>query len=378
MMSVYCRVLVALAVLSGVLSPVLGPFGGTVLGNAGARAQTAPDAESAAPLQIAVKSAEPFVMETENGYEGISIELWRRIAEANGIAYEFVATDLDGLLGGVADGRYSAGIAAITVTADREEILDFSHPFYTGGLGIAVPRGEGGLSIMGMLRKLVSPGFLTAIATLAVLLAVIGMLVWFVERKANPEQFGGNAAKGLGSGFWFSAVTMTTVGYGDKAPVSLPGRLLALIWMFASIIIISFFTGAIASAFTTSQLEGLVNGPKDLPSARVGAVEGSAAFAALRARGVVAQRFATVDEGLAALDGGTLDAFVHDDAILQYRLMQDFPGSLAVLEVTFERQPYAIALPQGSAQREDLNRAMLEVLGSPEWDALLRRYLENP
>jgi len=327
-------------------------------------------------LRVAVKPAEPFVIETEAGVGGISIELWRRVAEDLGIAYEFETTDLEGLLDGVADGTYAAGVAATTVTADREARMDFTHPFFTGGLAIAVRDEGGGLRVASMLTRLISPGFLTAIAGLAVLLAAVGMLVWLVERRANPDQFGGNPVKGLGNGFWFSAVTMTTVGYGDKAPISPLGRVVSLVWMFVSVIIISFFTGAIASAFTASQIEGLVAGPGDLPGATVGAIDGSAAATVLADRGVRARLFSTLEGGLEALEDDRLDAFVHDEPILLYRVGQRDTDDVRVLEATFERQPYAIALPSGSELREPINRTMLDVISSKDWPAIVSRYLD--
>ena len=45
------------------------------------------------------------------------------------------------LIEGVAAGKFDVAVAALTVTAAREEILDFSAPFYTTGLGIAVASG---------------------------------------------------------------------------------------------------------------------------------------------------------------------------------------------------------------------------------------------
>ena len=40
------------------------------------------------------------------------------------------------------------------------------------------------------------------------------------------------------SAFWWAAVTMTTVGYGDKTPVTTGGRIVGLVWMFTSVIVI--------------------------------------------------------------------------------------------------------------------------------------------
>ena len=334
-----------------------------------------PTADPAERLRVAVKVAEPFVIEAGDGFEGISIELWKRIAERQGLAYTLEATTMEGLLEGVASGEYDAGVAAITLTAEREGRMDFTHPYFGEGLAIAVPDTGNGLSIMGMLRKLVSPGFITAIAALAVLLLGVGLLVWAAERRANPDQFGGNPISGLGSGFWFSAVTMTTVGYGDKAPVSPLGRLLALVWMFTSIIIISFFTGAIASAFTTSQLEGLVAGPKDLPRVRVGTIAGSAGAETLGERGVRATLFDTVPEGLAALAAGELDAFIHDEPILRYHLERAHADDLHILEATFEPQPYAIALPSESPLREEINRGLLETISADDWNEVVEGFL---
>jgi voltage-gated potassium channel Kch len=64
------------------------------------------------------------------------------------------------------------------------------------------------------------------------LLTVTGALIWLAERRHNEEQFRRDPAAGIGNGIWWSAVTMTTVGYGDKAPVTLAGRVIALVWMF--------------------------------------------------------------------------------------------------------------------------------------------------
>ncbi|MEZ4785787.1 MAG: transporter substrate-binding domain-containing protein [Candidatus Kapaibacterium sp.] len=221
-------------------------------------------------LIVGTKDAPPFSMKgTDGEWEGISIDLWKDVAEEINLKYELRETDLHGLIQGVADDSLDVAVAALTITADREKVLDFSHPYYQTGLGIAVRAGGSG-GIFVVLKRLISLDFLSVIGGLLLVLLLVGFFIWLVERKKNPEQFGGGVAKGIGSGFWWSAVTMTTVGYGDKAPVTFVGRMIGLIWMFVAIIIISSFTAAIAASLTVSELETDVKGVGDLPRVRVG------------------------------------------------------------------------------------------------------------
>lgn len=352
-----------------------------------AGAQPEGEAAGGRRLVIATKVAEPFVSVVEGGgepgaegvraeaLEGISIELWRRIAENMELEYELRVVELDELVAGVAAGRFDAGVGAISVTPEREERLDMTHGYFMGGLGIAVGAGDGKPSWVRGLANIFSWQFAWAVGALSVLLLVVGVLVWLAERRRNAEQFGGETASGIGSGFWFAAVTMTTVGYGDKAPRTLAGRLVALVWMFGSIIVISAFTGAIASSLTAAQFSGAVRGVEDLRTARVGVLARSATVEALRDRAVTGRPFATIEEGLEAVRAGTVDAFVHDWAILQHRVTRDYPGELRMLEAQFNVGAYAIAVPPGSGLREGLNREILSITRSRAWEDVLARYL---
>ena len=87
-------------------------------------------AETSKHWLVGTKEAPPFAMKQPDGsWSGISIELWEKIAEQLGVSYEFREFDLKGLIGAVAAGEVSAGVAALTVTSEREQTFDFTHPF---------------------------------------------------------------------------------------------------------------------------------------------------------------------------------------------------------------------------------------------------------
>ena len=284
---------------------------------------------------VGTKEAPPFSMRDADGtWHGISIELVDRIAAQLDLEVTWREATLDELLDGVREGTFDAAAAALTVTAEREEMLDFSHAFHTSGLGIAVPRepGSGWGTVLG---RVFSSAFLKAVLALVAVLAAVGLALWLFERKRNAEQFGGRAAHGIGNAFWWSAVTMTTVGYGDKAPVTWPGRAVALVWMFASIILIAGFTGSIASALTVSELESSIHGPGDLPGLTVGTVPNSTSEEYLRAHRIGQRAYGSVQEALAALRAGKVDAVVYDAPLLIHRVREDEALADALTAVSY-------------------------------------------
>ena len=92
--------------------------------------------------------------------------------------------------------------------------MDFTLPYYTAGLGVAVPTGEP--RWRAIFRTLFSLGFLQAVAILLGLAMCVGFLIWLLERR-KTEHFSGGA-RGLGTGVWWSATAMTQAGAGEQAP----------------------------------------------------------------------------------------------------------------------------------------------------------------
>src|SRR5215471_9050784 len=126
---------------------------------------------------------------------------------------------------------------------------------------------------MSVSRALFSFGFLQAVLALVGIAILVGIVIWLLER-GKTEHFRGGT-RGLGIGLWWSAIAMTQAGAAQNAPATLLGRIVAIGWMIASIIVIAVFTAGITSTLTQRELQGAVNSVNDLRSVRVGAPVGS-------------------------------------------------------------------------------------------------------
>ena len=340
-----------------------------------APAASAAQAPTGRTLVVGVKVAPPFVIGEDGHFRGLSIELWQEAAADHGWKYAYKAYDLNDLLAAVQAGKVDVALGAITATADREKHMDFAHPITSSGLGVAV-RDEGGSGWLAVAQALVSPAFLSVIGTLVLLLLAVGLLVWALEHKRNPEQFGGSGMQGIFSGFWWAMVTMTTVGYGDTAPRTVPGRILGMVWMLAALMVVSFFTASITSALTVGQLSNRITSADDLGHVRVASIAGSTSGNWLDRNHDTFVHARSLKHALAMLADGKADAVVYDAPLLRWQIHRNFSG-LRVLPLRLERQDYAFALPNGSPLREPLDTSLLQRINAPDWPQRLKKYFGN-
>ncbi len=166
---------------------------------------------------------------------------------------------------------------------------------------------------------------------------------------------------------------MTTVGYGDKAPVTAMGRLLAIVWMFSALILTAVFTAQLAAGLTSHSINQALTAPVDLGRQRVGFLAGAASEDALRALGARPEPYPSVADGLRAVARGEIRVFVHDAPILIWNAAQI--DGVVVSGFTFAPQDYAAVLPQNAPMREAFNQALLSVMDTEAWSAIQRRYL---
>ena len=320
--------------------------------------ESLPDRE----LVVATKEAAPFAMKGSDGaWRGISIDLWRHVADRLHLRYRLVEmTTVQDLIAATSTGQVDAAVAAVTVTAARAQNSDFTQPFYRTGLGVAVTGGVA--DWLPVLRTFLSFRFIQAIVALLAIALSVGILVWLFERRQN-DHFAGKPMQGLASGIWWSAVAMTQAGAAQGAPSSLPGRLLAVVWMIVSIITLAVFTAGITSAITTHQLQGLVRNVDDLRSLRVGVVDGSTSADFLDQQRVAHRGYIDPTAALDAVQRGEIDALVYDRPLLSWIVQGSFP-TLRVLNVTFDPQNYAIAVP---AKQRIASPTRCRIVGVYQW-----------
>ncbi|MFD5178495.1 potassium channel family protein [Nocardia sp. NPDC058379] len=83
----------------------------------------------------------------------------------------------------------------------------------------------------------------TFVGTSSLLILLLSSLAFFDAEFGAPD----SKIKSFGDALWWSAVSVTTVGYGDVYPVTAEGRLVSLVLMTLGIGLISFAIGTMTS-----------------------------------------------------------------------------------------------------------------------------------
>jgi len=323
-------------------------------------------------LLIGIKEAPPFVEYGASGKaRGMSLDFFDVVDDQLKLKYEFVRYEkVNDLLKALKNREVDMSINPISVSDQRMEYLSFSQPFYISGTAVVQKKKS---RWQGILQSVLSWEFWSAVLVLLAVIFVFGFLVWLFERRKNKEQFSDNA-RGLADGFWWSAVTMTTVGYGDKAPLTRGGRIVGFIWMFAAIIMISSLTAGIASALTVSGIAAQINSVEDLHKFKVGTIATTGSADYLEIFKVDFDHYTSVEEGLAAVNNGEIDAFVYDRPILRDALLKSDYSNLQLLKRDLKTDYYSFSFPKGSALRDVFDPVIVRALKSPAWNRLLRQF----
>ena len=318
----------------------------------------------------------PFVILNEDEVSGLSIDLWESIALQRGQAFEYeIYNDHLGLIRALDFKSIDLAINPIHVNALRLKMLDATQPYFDSSIGVASSNMRR-KQLSSFLRNFFSFNFLRIILGLAIVIFIFGSILWVVERKHNRRQFR-PGMKGLFDGIWWSAVTMTTVGYGDKAPKSRLGRVIAMVWMFTAIVIISGFTATIASTLTVSSLKSNIQDLNDLRKVGiVGTVYSSSSEDFLLSNKVGIDRmYDDIESAIGEIASNELDLLVYDKAVLNYFIStENLDNKVTLLPVSFNKQYRSFFLPKNSSNYNWINEDLVKEINYTSFNDLLSQY----
>lgn len=153
-----------------------------------ARAAEPPWAESPAVLRVGVvDGAQPCSDGKSGQWQGVAVELWSRLAGAEGLPYVLASRpSAAALLADVRRGRLDVGVGCLTITPERVNTVRFTLPFQEMGLAVLqrLNRLETGEAV---LRSLLNRELLQLLAAYLAGIAVVSALLWRCEHHGRSD-----------------------------------------------------------------------------------------------------------------------------------------------------------------------------------------------
>jgi len=326
---------------------------------------------SSEPIVVGLFPSPPFVIAGDEGWDGIGLHLWRNAAEELAIDYDFLTIRPEETVSALRDNKVDVVIGAVA-NAEAEESIDFTHAYFVSSLGTAEPAAR---TIWEIAGAFFSPRFWYVALWLVVAFLIVGMLAWLFERQANEEQFGQGTLRGIWSGFWWAGVTMSTIGYGDKVPRTVGGRVVALLWMIVAMGVTAILTATLTSILTLNTNISGTQFPGSLRQMTVGATSSTQSAAFLEEERIQFQPYDTPQAGMDAVYRGEVEIYVDDVAVLRFVNNEMFKGALRVNGTQINPQRHVFAVTSDSSLREPLNRYILAHTQEPAWRSLVERYI---
>lgn len=328
-------------------------------------------------LRIATVTRAPFSMpvsmpDTVEGHTGFSIDLLDLAAAQLGVTVSYERFDTFAeMMSAVEMGTVDGAIANISITADRERIMDFTQPIFDGGIQVMLqPSENNGSQLLSVLFT--RDVGLIVLGALILLLAG-GMLMWFFERRRQPY-FDLEAKEAVFPAFWWALNLVVNGGFEERMPRSPVGRVFGVTLVVSSLFIVSIFVAQITAALTVSAIQESVESLDDLDGRRVGTLAGSTTASFLDDRNIGFFVFQDPETMLAAFEDKTLDAVIFDGPILAYYADTVGPSNARLLERVYRPEKYGMAFPTGSTRREPINQAILGLREDGTYDDLLAKW----
>jgi len=194
----------------------------------------------------------------------------------------------------------------------HSSMLQSSVPYYNTVLRAGLLPGQA-VTVTGTIISVFGRSDLWSELLIWIVLAIfISHILWVVETRQKNSDFRDFYPLGLWDGFYWSAVTSSTVGYGDKAPKSACGKCSGIIWMLFSF----FFSVTVAATLTSLMVINQTNPPPvqitDFRALTTGVIRYSPAIPMLNGINSNIMQYSTLAEAFSALQNFSVNILLLD------------------------------------------------------------------
>jgi ABC-type amino acid transport substrate-binding protein len=331
------------------------------------------------PLQerliVGVTNDPPFTYKYENGqWIGLNVDIWSHVAHTLNLKYEIKEYTISDLLTAIQRGKVDVSISRLRLTPERAMLFDFSIPIGFTHIALATLPERATSPWWTALRIFISWDILKIFVSIVIVLIIVGFIVWLIERKSNPDHFGGGIKRGTAAGiYWVGSTLASGVCIGVNLK-SLPGRLLGLLWMFICVMALSAFIASLAASLTTRNIMKSVVDDSTLINIHLGAITSGVGEQIVKSIGGEYTLFATPKDALAAVINKNIEGFVYDEMTLNYLAEKEYKGKVVIQLTNLGGNQYAFLFPTGSQLLQPVNFAILKAMNGPDWGVILNRY----
>ena len=330
---------------------------------------------------MGVSVREPWAFKDARGdWDGIAVVLWNQMSkqeELGGVATTWVELEpgQEAALDAVRRGRVDH-VLLVDASVEAEQVGEVLAPYHSSTLGLARPQSN---KLWRVAKSFLTLDFLKIVLAVCVLLFLVGALIWLAERGDNEDHFDKSPKKGLWAGFWWSCVTMTTIGYGDKTPESVAGRIVAMCWMVVAMGVTAALTTAMTSASLGPGSSTSLEIPNDLREMSLGVIQGHGLERYLERERLEVKTFDSAQRAEQALQEGEVDAVIDDMARLRYFKQSAWSKTPLLLSRTqVPLTQAAMLLAEGHPlTSERMRRALWRRVTSESWQQVPGRFMSD-
>lgn len=322
-------------------------------------------------LNVLIDPIYPDVIKEGDRFTGFDIDIWEAIARDISIDYVYKETKFKNIIPSITDGSGDIGISAFTINYEREKVISFSQPYLDSGISIIVPSGD-----YNIIKSVFTPEFLTILKYLLIFILLIGNLLWKIEHKDN-DTIDRSYLQGSFDSYWFTVVTMTTVGYGYVHVKKNLGRVLAIIIMVVGICMFGIIISHLTSTMTTKKLISNISSLEDLKGKIVATKRDTTSEDILKSIPGISKIILvddSIEDAYKYVIDGKADAAIFDSpSVINFVKSNKDKGIIAVNG--FNKQYYGFVVNKNKQELlKQINVSLLKLRDSGEYEKIYNKW----